>query len=148
MAASLSALIAPESVLEPDATERDALLRALSARAAELAGLDPERLHAAVLERERLYSTALGQSVAMPHVRWAGLKKFTVVLARTSAGIDFSAPDGEPVRLFLLIAGPAEDKDRYLKLMGRAAKFLRAEAARLIAAPDFAAAVPGAAAEY
>lgn len=148
MAASLSALISPEDVLELEAPDRDALLLALSAHGAERAGIDAAQLHAAVLERERLYSTALGQGVAMPHVRLPGLKRFSVVLARSREGVEFSSPDGEKVRLFLLIVGPAEDKDRYLKLMGRAAKFLRAESARLIAAADFAAEVPAAAAEY
>lgn len=146
--ASLSVHLTPANLLDLDLSDREALLRALAAAGAERAGLDPEQLHAAIVERERLCTTALGQSVAMPHVRLSGVKRFTVLLARNRQGLDFSAPDGEPVRLFLLIVGPAEEKDGYVKLMGRAARFLRAEAAGLIGSQDFLQAVASAAAEH
>lgn len=146
--ASLSVHLAPENVLTLDAPDRESLLRELAQHGAERAGLDPELLHGAILERERLCSTALGQGVAMPHVRLPGVKRFTVLLARSTRGLDFSAPDAEPVRLFLLIVGPVEEKDGYVKLMGRAARFLRAESARLIEAEDLAGAVASATAEH
>lgn len=145
---SLSVHLSPENLLDLDLPDREALLRALAQTGAERGGLDPEHLHTAILDRERLCTTALGQGVAMPHVRLTGVKRFTVLLARNARGLDFAAPDGDPVRLFLLIVGPAEEKDGYVKLMGRAARFLRAEAANLIATADFKAAVAQAAAEH
>jgi nitrogen PTS system EIIA component len=116
--------------------------------AAKVAGVEPDKLLAAIKEREKLVSTGFGGGVAMPHVRLAGVRKFFTALGRTRAGIDFNAADGKPVHLLLLVVGPEADRDGYQKLMARAAKFLKAEGPRLIDAPDLSAAVTAVAQEY
>src|SRR5687768_7591308 len=61
-----------------------------------------------LLGRERLGSTALGRSVALPHTRYVvpGVSKPRIIFGRHPDGIDYGAPDGAPVRLFFLLVSP------------------------------------------
>ena len=144
---ALSVLLQPERVIEIEGTDREQVLRAL-AEAVDAPHGDVEALLTALREREALSSTGFGNGVAMPHARLASTRKFHVVLARARPGGDFDAIDGEPVRLFMLVVGPEQERDAYAKLMSRAAKFLKAEAGGLIDAADFPAAVTAALTHY
>ncbi len=140
--ASLSLLLTPERVLDLAVTEADPALRALAAAVAGGgSGLDLERLHAAILEREALASTGFGGGLAMPHVRLPEARRFELALCRARAGVPFAALDGAPVRLALLVVGPEGDRQRYQKLMSRAARFLKAEGPRLMECDDLSTAV-------
>src|SRR6266850_1381274 len=69
-------------------------------------------------QREALGSTAIGKGVAVPHARSALIGERAVLVARSVRGIDFDAPDGEPVHLFFLIVAPSVEHDPiYLKLL-------------------------------
>jgi mannitol/fructose-specific phosphotransferase system IIA component (Ntr-type) len=146
---SLAVTLQPERVIEIQSTDKVGALRELVAAAARSGeAVDEAALHKAVLEREELSSTAFGDGLAMPHVRLPGIKRFLTVLGRANVGIDFAAQDGQPVRLLLLIVGPEPKREDYLKLMGRAAKFLKHERDRLLALQDFGKAATELAVEY
>lgn len=138
---ALSLLLQPEHVIDIDSGDRDEVLRALVSVVAREAGVDADALLRAVREREALCSTGFGEGLAMPHVRFPGLRSHHVVLGRTRPGIPFEALDGQPVHLLLLVAGPAESKEQYQKLMGAAARFLKAEHQHLREGEDLVAAV-------
>jgi PTS system nitrogen regulatory IIA component len=74
-----------------------------------------------LLARESLGSTGLGQGVAIPHARIAGLAQAMGVLARTKFAIPFDAPDGKPVSLFLLLLVPEHADKTHLELLAVAA---------------------------
>ena len=146
---SLAVTLQPERVIEVRATDKEGALRELVAAAARPdEPLDEAALAKAVIEREALSPTAFGDGLAMPHVRFLGAKRFLTVLGRSSVGIDFQAPDAQPVRLLLLIVGPEPKREDYLKLMSRAARFLKNEKERLLALDDFTKAAAGLALEY
>jgi len=146
---SLAVTLQQERVIEIQPTDKVGALRELVAAAARSGeAVDEAALHKAVLEREELSSTAFGEGLAMPHVRLPGIKRFLTVLGRSKAGIDFAAQDGQAVRLLLLIVGPEPKREDYLKLMGRAAKFLKHEKDRLLALQDFGKAATDLAVEY
>ena len=147
---SLAVTLQPERVLEIKSTEKVGALRELVAAAARSGeAVDEAALHKAVVEREELSSTAFGDGLAMPHVRLPGIKRFLTVLGRAKHGVDFgSTLDNEPVKLLLLIVGPEPKREDYLKLMGRAAKFLKHERDRLLALEDFGKAASDLAVEY
>src|SRR5579872_6075301 len=145
---SLAVTLQPERVIEIQSKDKVGALRELVAAAARSGeAVDEAALHKAVLEREELSSTAFGDGLAMPHVRLPGIKRFLTVLGRAK-GVDFGAPDSQPVRLLLLIVGPEPKREDYLKLMGRAAKFLKHERDRLLALDDFTKAATELALEY
>jgi mannitol/fructose-specific phosphotransferase system IIA component (Ntr-type) len=85
----------------------------------------------AVLERELVAATGLGDEVAIPHAAVEGLEKPLLALGRSTPGIDFDAPDGRPARfVFLLLIPPKEYEEevRILASIARATYDARARA--------------------
>jgi nitrogen PTS system EIIA component len=78
-----------------------------------------------LLGRERLGSTALGRGVALPHTRYVvpGVTKARIIFGRHPQGIDYSAPDGAPVRLFFLLVSP--DVSQHLQILSCLTRVLR-----------------------
>jgi mannitol/fructose-specific phosphotransferase system IIA component (Ntr-type) len=86
-----------------------------------------EVLHA----RERLGSTAMGDGIAMPHGKYAGIAAIHLVVGRSGNGIPFDAPDNKPCRLFFLVLAPEHATITQLGLLGRHAKVVKNESFRL-----------------
>jgi nitrogen PTS system EIIA component len=122
----LSDLIAREAVMPGlRAANKKAVLVEMSERAAVLSGLAARDIFDAVLQRERLGSTGIGNGVAIPHGKLAGCERIFGVFARLDKPIDFEAMDGGPVDLvFLLIASEMAGAD-HLKALARIARLLR-----------------------
>ena len=92
----LGDFISPDSVVPSlKAKTKKQLLQELSARAAPLTGLPERDIFDVLLQRERLGSTGLGQGIAIPHGKLAGLKRIVGIFARVAEPIDFDAVDGE-----------------------------------------------------
>jgi len=91
-----------------------------------------------LLHRERKASTALGGGVAIPHVRTLQAKDFVFCFARSTAGVDFGAPDGAPVHFFFGLVAPPHDDRLYLEAYREIARVFTSEEAkaRLAAARD------------
>jgi len=67
----------------------------------------------ALLAREELASTGVGQNVAIPHVKLSGLEEAVVGLAVHPAGVEWSSLDGEPVNLFFTVLRPEHKSERH-----------------------------------
>jgi len=83
----------------------------------------------AVLERELVAATGLGDEVAIPHAAVEGLDRPLLALGRAPRGIDFDAPDGRHARfVFLLLIPPKayEEEVRILASIARATYDARA----------------------
>lgn len=91
---------------------------------------DRAALLAAVRERERVLSTGIGLGIAIPHAKIPGVTRFVVAVGRTTTGIEFDAIDGKLVHIVVLIAGPQDAQDRYLRLLARLSGRLRQEDVR------------------
>ncbi len=79
-----------------------------------------------LIHRERKACTAVGRGLAIPHVRTQNVKGPTVAFLRSTEGLDFGAPDGQPVHVFLVLLAPPWDDKLYLKIYREAAElFLR-----------------------
>ena len=100
----------------------------LAERAAELTGLDGDHILEAITSREALGSTGLGNGIAIPHGKTAGIKKVTAVFARLDQPIEFDAVDDQPVDLIMLLLAPAGAGADHLKALSRVARLLRTEA--------------------
>jgi mannitol/fructose-specific phosphotransferase system IIA component (Ntr-type) len=78
--------------------------------------------HQGLLERERMATTGVGQSVAIPHIQVAGLESAVASLCVHRTGVEWGAVDGEPVQLFFTVlrpaqAGPRHDPAAHLEMM-------------------------------
>jgi nitrogen PTS system EIIA component len=84
-------------------------------------GLNPVVVFDALVARERLGSTALGQGVAIPHARIPGLARTVGAFVKLVQGVDFDAPDGRPVDLVFAMAVPETCTDEHLEALARLA---------------------------
>jgi len=78
-----------------------------------------------LLAREKLGSTAIGGEVAIPHCKMKGLKKPIVLLAVSRKGIDFSALDKKPTRIFFLIISCPDNPSLNLQILAAIAHLIR-----------------------
>ena len=97
---------------------------------------DAERFRRAVFDRERKGSTGLGEGVAIPHAKSAGVLKPGLAAMVVSEGVDFDSLDGKKANLFFLIASPHKASDAHIDVLARLSTLLIDESFRnsLIAA--------------
>jgi PTS system nitrogen regulatory IIA component len=88
--------------------------------------------------RERLGSTGLGQSVAIPHGRIKGLKDAVGAFARLATPVPFDAPDGKPVSTVFVLLVPEHATEQHLHILSELAQMLsdREFREQLAAEPD------------
>lgn len=86
-----------------------------------------ERLREAVLARERLMSTGVGTGLAIPHARTDAVTDSVAALAVTEEPALFGTPDGVPVRLVFLLAGPTSDMSRHIRVLSRVSRLMQRE---------------------
>jgi nitrogen PTS system EIIA component len=107
------------------AGSKKVVLQDMCERASLVSGLEAREIFDAVLQRERLGSTGVGNGIAIPHGKLVRCDRIFGVFARLEKPIDFEAMDGELVDLvFLLIASETAGAD-HLKALARVARFLR-----------------------
>jgi nitrogen PTS system EIIA component len=78
---------------------------------------DRRKVVDAVLRREKKGTTGFGNGVAIPHAKQEGVDGVVGTVARSAAGIAFSALDGQPVHLFFLLLSNPEQPEDHLKAM-------------------------------
>ena len=76
----------------------------------------------ALIGRERLGSTALGQGVAVPHGRIADLEKPVAALVTLAKGIEFDAPDDNEVDILFALLVPESSTDDHLAILSQVAE--------------------------
>jgi nitrogen PTS system EIIA component len=138
----LGDFISPEAVMPLlKVNSKKQLLTELSARAARIAGIEEHDIFDVLWQRERLGSTGLGEGVAIPHGKIAGLKRIVGVFARLAEPVDFDAVDGEPVDIVFLLLAPEGAGADHLKALARISRLLREGSAveKLRASKDTAA---------
>ena len=86
---------------------------------------DPKRIVKALLERENLGSTGIGQGIAIPHGKTDKVEKLTAVLGISKSGVNFDALDGEPVYIFFLLVAPKDCAGPHLKALAQISRLLR-----------------------
>src|SRR5207253_10734966 len=84
----------------------------------------------AILERERQFPTGIGYGVAVPHGKTPALAALVVVAGTTPAPVPYETIDGEPVRLFALLAGPESAAGSHVKALSRISRLVRREPVR------------------
>ena len=85
------------------------------------------KLYNDLMNREKKAATAIGRSVAIPHVRTIQARGTVMGFLRTREGLPFGAPDGKDVRIFIPIVGPPYDDKVYLRIYRRLGELLLQE---------------------
>jgi len=115
-------------ILELEAKGRDgAIAELVSAldKAGRLGEAKCEEIVKAVIKRENEASTGMGKGIAVPHVKHPAVKDVVAAIGQSSAGIDFSALDKQPVYSVILLVSPVDNPDRHLQAMENIFKHLQ-----------------------
>ena len=100
-------------------------LQELASQAARLTGLPDGAIYEALLQRERLGSTGIGEGIAIPHGKLPGLTRIFGLMARLDKPVDFEALDAQPVDVLFLLLAPEGAGADHLKALARVARVLR-----------------------
>lgn len=87
-------------------------------------GIARSKVFDSLFARERLGSTGLGQTVAVPHGRIKGLRDPIAALIRVQDPIPFDAPDGQPVSLLMFLLVPESANQHHLDILSELAQML------------------------
>ncbi|MDM8143781.1 PTS fructose transporter subunit IIABC [Megamonas hypermegale] len=78
----------------------------------------------AVIAREDSGSTGLGDGIATPHAKSSAVREAGLAAMVVPQGMDFAALDGNPSRLFFMIAAPNSASDLHVQLLSKLATML------------------------
>ena len=125
----LSDFVVREAILvDLQATSKEAAIREIVGSLATAGRLDPadtDGVARAILNREELGSTGIGQGVAVPHTRHPKADRLIGTVAISRRGVDFAALDGEPVDIFFLLVSPPNQPGDHLRALENISRHLK-----------------------
>lgn len=84
----------------------------------------PERALEAVLAREKVRTTGIGQGIALPHGKVPFGADPVIAIGIKPGGIDFDSVDGRPADIIVLMISPADQIARHIQALARVSRFL------------------------
>ena len=128
-------------VAELEARDKAGVLRELAAHMCAHADAVPtgaDEVAHALLDRERLGSTGVGEGVAIPHAKIPGLNELVACFGRAARGVPFDAIDERPVNLIFVLLVPENSAGAHLKALARISRLLKNASFRttLLGLPD------------
>lgn len=125
----LSDLITKSAIIKNiEAQEKTAVLEELvgtAKKAYRLTNFKVTEAVEALLKREKIGSTGIGNGIAVPHAKVNGLSNVLGVFGRSAAGIDFNSLDGAPAHLLFLVLAPPDRPEANLKALQRIAQAIK-----------------------
>ena len=106
-------------------TKDDALKELVKILGTSEAITDQKSIVKALVERENLGSTGIGQGIAIPHAKTDKVKRLVAVLGISKSGVNFDALDGESVHIFFLLVAPKDTAGPHLKALAQISRLLR-----------------------
>lgn len=93
-------------------------------------GVDLNKAHQVLLEREQLGTTGIGDGVAIPHGKLVGLDRIILVVGRSRGGVRFEALDSKPCTIFFLVLAPEQAAGMHLRILAHISRLLKDEGFR------------------
>jgi len=122
----LSEILKPANIQIPLAAKNktDAISEMVSllGRNGEL--LDAKKVLDAVLDREATRSTGIGNGLAIPHGKCAGLDHLVMAVAKPDHPIDFQAIDGRPVTIIWMLCSPPDKTAPHISALAKISKLM------------------------
>jgi fructose-specific phosphotransferase system IIA component len=91
---------------------------------------DVGQAYEAVLEREKIMTTGVGNGIAIPHCKHSSCPNFAAAMGIHSKGIDFEAIDKKKVKIIFLLVGPENNPGLHIKLLSRISRLMSNEELR------------------
>ncbi|VAX20200.1 PTS IIA-like nitrogen-regulatory protein PtsN [hydrothermal vent metagenome] len=86
---------------------------------------DGEAIFDAVIKREQLGSTGIGEHVAIPHAKSPGVKNLVAAFGLSKEGVDYVSVDDKPVRIIFLLVASDNATGAHLKALARISRLLK-----------------------
>ena len=125
----LTDFVVPEAIL-PDLrveSKEEAIRQMVGSLCAcgKIAPDDEEGILSAILKREELGSTGIGNGVAVPHTKHPSVSQLVSTVALVRDGVDFASLDGEPVHILFLLISPPDRPGDHLRGLENISRHLR-----------------------
>ena len=112
------------------ATSKETVIREMVAslkNSGNIRAEDEEAVVAAILKREELGSTGIGNGVAVPHTKHPSVEKLSATVAISRGGVDFASLDGEDVFILFLLVSPPDRPGDHLRGLENISRHLRSQ---------------------
>lgn len=96
------------------ASSKKQVLQELSDIAGTETGVCQRAILSALVTREKLGTTAVGNGIALPHATVDQLQQTTILVASLDQPVDFDSPDGRPIDIVSIVLGAPESQGSYL----------------------------------
>jgi len=107
---------------------RDECIKELIDKLADAQSINSaESIFDAVLEREKIMTTGVGNGIAIPHCKHSDSPKFSVCLWIQQKGINFQSIDKKDVNIIFLLVGPENNPGLHIKLLSRISRLMSNE---------------------
>jgi len=118
-------------VFSPSVTSKKAALELLSDTLSHLcSNISKNKVLDALLAREKLGSTGLGDGIAIPHCRMQELDSIYVAMLKLEEGVEYEASDDKPVYYLFCLVVPEDANEDHLELLASLAELLDNETLR------------------
>ncbi len=118
-------------VFSPSVSSKKAALEVLSGTLAHQdINLSKNKVLDALLAREKLGSTGLGEGIAIPHCRMQELESIYVTMLKLEEGVEYEAADDKPVFFLFCLVVPEDANEDHLQLLASLAELLDNEQLR------------------
>ena len=91
---------------------------------------DSQVLLNSVLEREATRTTGIGNGLAIPHGKCAGVDHLVVAIGKPAEPIEFDSIDNRPVNLIVLLASPPDQTGPHIQALARISRLMNVDAFR------------------
>ena len=119
----ISKIITPECVLlDTESTSKKRVFERVGILFENTQNIARSQVFDSLFAREKLGSTGLGQSVAIPHGRVKGLRDAVAAFVKMQNPIPFDAPDNQPVKFIFVLLVPERATEIHLQLLGELAQ--------------------------
>jgi nitrogen PTS system EIIA component len=125
----LSDFVVPEAILpELRVESKEAAIRAMVESLKSSGSIPPdeeEGIVAAIMKREELGSTGIGNGVAVPHTKHPAVDRLIATVALSKEGVDFASLDNEAVYILFLLVSPPDRPGDHLRGLENISRHLR-----------------------
>ena len=121
-------VVADAIVPDLQATSKEDAIRAMITslqKSGAISGADEEGIISAILKREELGSTGIGNGVAVPHTKHPSVDRLVATVALSKSGVDFASLDGEDVFILFLLISPPDRPGDHLRGLENISRHLR-----------------------
>ncbi|CUB03245.1 PTS IIA-like nitrogen regulatory protein PtsN [Marinomonas fungiae] len=125
---SVKNLVKPELVFaKQQISSKKRLLEQLAESVGDRLHCNADEVYDALLGREKLGSTGIGNGIAIPHCRLDQANRATIVLMSLETPIDFDSIDRRPVDLIFALLVPSNQCDEHLATLAQIAELAQSE---------------------